>query len=488
MKKIKILAFILACLMVLPVFTACGNKSEDATDTSVVTVDTSEDRLPLGVAPENNGGKDFNILLPTHDTLDFANEAGGTVVSQAVYNVDTKVEDHLGINIAYTQLDGNWANRATFNNRLLAMAMDSSSEFDLIMGETSASYAFALQNGLVMDITENEAIALDSPWYIADAVNSYGINGKLYGVMGDASLITYQSLHLVYVNDNMQSNYKLASPYEFVKNGTWDIEEMFTMAAAVETVSNEGIPSLDSDTFGCIAQHVASRAFMQAFNIELTEKSAEDGNTYMKTSLSESYIDMYDYMYDKFENNPSVYYCTLAAEKDAGWEAFKAGRALFYVGFFSHADSFRDTEWNWSVVPMPKWNEAQEDYCSAIGSQNMMFMIMKNANDEELSGKVLEVKSYYNHYEAVPAYYEDTLGYQYGRNQTHIEMLELIRRTGRLNYLNAMYLVMNPDPANLFQLDSYYRNEKVGGSATTYYKTNVTAWNSTLRNLYKNLG
>lgn len=488
MKKIKILAFILACLMVLPVFIACGNKSDEQPNTGVNAVDTSKDRLPLGVASEDNGGEEFRILMPTTNTIDYAAERGGTVVSQALYDVDTKVEDHLSINISYTQLDGNWANRATFNNRLLAMAMDSASEYDLIMGETSASYAFALQNGLVMDLTEIDVLELDSPWYIADAVDSYGINGKLYGVMGDASLITYQSLHLVYVNETMQNNYKLSAPYESIKNGTWDIEEMFTMAAAVENVNNGGTPNLGTDTFGCIAQHVASRAFLQAFNIELTEKSAEDGNTYMKTSLSESYIDMYDYMYDKFENNPSIYYCTVSEEKDMGWEAFKAGRSLFYVGFFSHAESFRDTEWNWSIAPMPKWDDTQENYQSAIGSQNMMFMIMKNANDSELSGKVLEVKSYYNHYEAVPAYYEDTLGYQYGRNQTHIEMLELIRRTGRLNYLNAMYLVMNPDPANLFQLDSYYRNEKVGGSASTFYTTNITSWNNTLKNLYKNLG
>ncbi len=488
MRKIKFLAFILACLMVLPIFIACGDKSDEKPDTGVNAVDTSKDRLPLGVAPEDNGGEDFRILMPTTNTIDYAAERGGTVVSQALYDVDTKVEDHLGINISYTQLDGNWANRATFNNRLLAMAMDSASEYDLIMGETSASYAFALQNGLVMDLTEIDALELDSPWYIADAVDSYGINGKLYGVMGDASLITYQSLHLVYVNETMQNNYKLSAPYESIKNGTWDIEEMFTMAAAVENVNNGGTPDLETDTFGCIAQHVASRAFLQAFNIELTEKSAEDGNTYMKTSLSEIYIDMYDYMYDKFENNPSVYYCTVAEEKDMGWEAFKDGRSLFYVGFFSHADEFRDTEWNWSVAPMPKWDETQENYQSAIGSQNMMFMIMKNANDSDLSGKVLEVKSYYNHYESVSAYYEDTLGYQYGRNQTHIEMLDLIRSTAKLNYVNSMYLVMNPDPANLFQLDSYYRNSKVGGSASTFYTTNITSWNNTLKNLYKNLG
>ena len=217
MIKIKILAFILACLMVLPVFTACGNKYEEETDTSAVTMDTSEDRLPLGVAPEDNGGKDFNILLPTHDTLDFANEAGRTVVSQAVYNVDIKVEDHLGINITYRQIDGNWAKRATFNNRLLAMAMDATAEFDLIMGETSASYGYALQNGLVTDLTTVEALDTDKPWYLSDMLENYGINGKLFGIRSDASLTDYSGMVAIYFNEVLRAEYGLDNIYDLVE-------------------------------------------------------------------------------------------------------------------------------------------------------------------------------------------------------------------------------------------------------------------------------
>lgn len=487
MKKIKILAFILACLMVLPVFVACGNKAEDETDTNEITVDTSEDRLPLGVAPENNGGKDFNILLPTHDKLDFANEAGGTVVSQAVYNVDTKVEDHLGINIIYTQLDGDWNKRATFNNRLLAMAMDSAAEFDLIMGETSASYGYALQNGLVTDMITVEALDMDKPWYLSDMLENYGINGKLFGVRSDASLTDYSGMGAIYFNEVLRAEYGLDNIYDLVEANKWTVDVMFGMAKKVGGSTDGSVGNLATDTFGFLGHCVASRGFLTAFNIEVTEKSATDGNVYMKDAASQTFIDMYEHVSSIFETNVTNMMVTVSADSDAGRDAFAAGRSLFYNGFLSTGEFFRDSSFEWGLAPVPMYDEEQEQYYTPAGASAMMQMIMKNAADIQLVGKVMEVKAYYSYYEAAPAYYEQTLGLQYATSPRQMDMLEIIRETSVLTYLAAMCSNISPDPYNMFQMDTYWREDKVQGSISTYYSSNVGSWNEQFAKLYKSL-
>ena len=486
MRKIRFLSFVLAILMIVPLITACGNKETEETDDIVVT-DTPDDRLPLSIAAEDNGGREFKILLPTHDTWDYANEAGGTVVSQAVYKVDTQVEDHLGIEISYTQLDGNWAKRATFNNRLLSMAMGSSAEFDLIMGETSASYAYALQNDLVIDMMTVEPLELDSPWYLSDMQENYGINGKLFGIRSDASLTDYTGINTIFFNEKLIDAYDLENVYDLVEANEWTADVMFEMAKKVSGAADGGVADIKTDTFGYIGHCVASRGFMTAFNAITTEKSAEDGNVYMKTAASDSFIGMYDYLKSVFENNVSNMVVTVSADSDAGRDAFAAGRSLFYNGFLSTGESFRNSDFEWGLAPVPMYNKEQGRYYTPAGASAMMLMVMKNASDIELTGKVIEVKSYYSHYEAVPAYYEQTLGLQYASSPRQMDMLEIMRDTCVLTYLAAMCSNLSPDPYNMFQMDTYWRDEKVKGSISRYYDENVDSWNGQFKTLYNSL-
>lgn len=487
MRKFRILSFILAILMLVPLIVSCKKNDESASNTDAGTVQAGDDRLPLSVAKEDNGGKEFKILMTESNTLDFVDEYGATVVSQALHKVDDSVNNHLGIKLEYTQLPGNWANRSTFNTRLLAMAMDSEAEFDLIMAETAVSYPYALQNDLVEDLVSIESIKLDSPWYLKDMVNTYGISGKLHGILGDGSLVTYESLGVIYFNQLMLQENKLTSPYELVEKGEWYLEDMFEMALQVGGTGDGNAADLKKDTFGYVGNVVASRGFIVGLNINVTEKSAEDGNVYLKTALDQRAIDIYDYLYDMFENNSAKLRIPVSADTELGTEAFSSGRALFFNGFLSTASKFSSVSWDYGIVPLPKYDETQTEFYSPAGTQNAIFMIMKNAADAELSGKVIETKAYYNHYDAVDSYYEQTLGYQYGRDPKHIDMLKIIRDSATMTFLAAMGSTMSPDPYNMYQMDTYWRNDKVNGSVSTYYNSNVTAWNNSLKTLYQKL-
>ena len=178
---------------------------------------------------------------------------------------------------------------------------------------------------------------------------------------------------------------------------------------------------------------------------------------------------------------------TVSADSEKGRDAFAAGRSLFYQEFLSGGEFFRDSSFEWGLAPVPMYDEEQEQYYTPAGASAMMQMIMKNAADIQLVGKVMEVKAYYSYYEAAPAYYEQTLGLQYATSPRQMDMLEIIRETSVLTYLAAMCSNISPDPYNMFQMDTYWREDKVQGSISTYYSSNVGSWNEQFAKLYKSL-
>ena len=68
-----------------------------------------------------------------------------------------------------------------------------------------------------------------------------------------------------------------------------------------------------------------------------------------------------------------------------------------------------------------------------------------------------------------------------------MDMLKIIRETSVLTYLAAMCSNITPDPYNMFQMDTYWREDKVQGSISTYYSSNIGSWNEQFSKLYKSL-
>lgn len=490
-KFLKLMSAMLAVLMLISLAVSCGKENSEETQASVQTQDAAEERLPLTVAKEDNGGKEFNILTVASNNLDIADESSTSVVDIALRAADVMVEEHLGITMTYGTLPGDWNDRNSFNTQLMLMSMTGDAQYDLILAKSGSSYSYVLQNNIVYDLASLEDLQLDSPWYLKDMIGTYGINGKLFAARGDASLTTYSNFGVVFFNEGLIDEYKLESPYNLVNSDEWTVEKMFEMALKVGS-SNTGMePNLSTDSFGYIGHHTASRGWMIALDVILYEKNAQDGNYYMKTALDQSTLDKWQYMYDMVENNQSAIIVPGEADVEDGHANYESGRSLFYQNYLGYSTNLKSVDWSWGVLPMPKYDADQKAlYTPAAGG--LISFILNSAKDAELSAKVLEVKSYYNYYDVVPSYYKDTLGYQVASSQRHIDMLEIIRENATITYLAATSANMTPDPWIVFQLDEYIRNgttseASLGGNLNTWYAGRKDMWNNYLKTLYSKL-
>ncbi len=66
-------------------------------ETEVPAVEETEPAVKLEIPEEDNGGRDFHILVPTEKSYEFVTESTGESVNDAVFERSMKTEEHFNI-------------------------------------------------------------------------------------------------------------------------------------------------------------------------------------------------------------------------------------------------------------------------------------------------------------------------------------------------------------------------------------------------------
>ena len=82
-------------------------------------------------------------------------------------------------------------------------------------------------------------------------------------------------------------------------------------------------------------------------------------------------------------------------------------------------------DYDYAIIPYPKWNEAQTEYYSRFEGGAVSFT-PKVAANKELAGAVMELMACESMKTVIPVYYDTVLKNKYARDERSIEMLDLI--------------------------------------------------------------
>lgn len=85
------------------------------------------------------------------------------------------------------------------------------------------------------------------------------------------------------------------------------------------------------------------------------------------------------------------------------------------------------------ILPIPKYNEDQEDYYSNMLWATLLMTIPTTCSDPERAATVMDALSYYSMKNVLPVYYERVC-YKGLKDADSIEMLEIIHDTRYLNW------------------------------------------------------
>ncbi len=441
MKMKRLLALVLALVMLLPMLISCakggkgGNNDGDGERTESGTIVPEDVTFP---------GETFTVLCrqdnawTTVEHEIMADEGETELVNQAVYERNLEVEERFDITIEGYAIPGQWDVYDDFVNTFRNSILSASGSFDMIMSHQAYMSMNLALNDLYYNIHEVPYIKdnLSAPHYNQDIVNEMTVNDKLYFLLGDYSLTYWEFAYVLYFNKTIAENYNLEDLYQLVKDGKWTFDKMIEMSKGVWTDLNGDAWPGEEDCFGYISDTQNTTDALEAhFDVSITSRD-ENGDIVFDIDQGKM-VNILEKMIE-FKATDDVHFVATSSEtpedSHPADKIFSEGRALFYPEKLEKAKKFRGMETDFGIIPYPKWNEEQEAYLTHAQDGYSIGVIPVDAPNIEMCGAVIDVLSALSSEKVIPAYYDMALKDKYARDDASGEMLDIIREGFTCNF------------------------------------------------------
>ncbi len=425
----RILASALAMLTVLSLV-ACASDSADTDDTTSASADTtgvtetstepSRESIADSLPELDFEGKSVKILTREEDPYlgeIYVEEQTGEIVNDAVWQRNQTVTERLNVTIEPNARPGAWGP----HNDFMAMVRTNLLAEEVAPYDIISYYAYCNSNfssqGLLYNLFEVPHLDLDKPWWHQRFIDNAEVYGKLYMLAGDITLTSTSMRFAMFFNKNLVAEYTDTDVYSNVLDGSWTREYFGKITKDVYVDSNGDSTRDVGDLYGFDA------------NLSYDGYATGCGLTYVKKTADGGYeFDLYN---PKNEDIIETFY-EMLSEKGVWYvdkqeqTRFPDGLSMFYVERLNYADKLREMKDDYGIVPMPKYDESQDDYYTVADDNYSQVMVPYNAGDLELSGAVLELMCAESYKYVTPAYFETTMKDKYLRDDNSIKMLDLI--------------------------------------------------------------
>ena len=441
MKFRKILSLLLAVLMLLGAFTACGVNSEND-DESNDTGKNSDETLaegatqsPIDEALEaltdiNWGGGDFGFLYVSDiagysEEIEAEKEAtdqtSAAVINDAVYERNTLLEERCQLKLVPIPTPN-----PGINGKVIAETQTNTGDFALISSPASTTTNMAtsgyLYNYLSMDID------YEQPWWDPGTLD-FALDGNVFFMNGAHNIVDDDVTFVMMFNKTLQQEAQIPDPYTTVRNKEWTLEHFNSIIQNASAENGDGTWD-HNDTYGFSSPGSIGNTFFYGAGLQYVVNSRDKdfpelalGNNMEKATqvleLAQTIV---------HDNNAS--YVAAAGNEALSKDVFVEGRALFYCEAASYLRALNQTmEGDYGVVPIPKYSKEQENYNTwthNIGSTLSIPTSIADEIEKQQFAEVLETFVVLSAKLVKPAYYDTMLTSRNVRDPDSAEMLDII--------------------------------------------------------------
>jgi len=352
----------------------------------------------------------------------YAEEQTGDVVNDAVFLRNQAVEDRLNVNLTYTWHETVWDTHMDEFNFYRSAIMAGDDAFDIV--SYIAHFIPSLTcDGTMLNMADMKYIDFTKPWWAGMYLDTAKINDNLYFAVGDIALGYYLHTYCMYFNSDLIETLNLENPYDLVESGKWTLDKLRSMSAESYSDLNGNSTEDDDDRWGLVVQgeNIIS-GFMEASNVNVFKKT-ENGRSY-------------DYIFGN-EHNVNVVQkmCQLIFESDGVLYSFDGnndsylfidGNTVFSGGWFADVEYYRNLTFDYGILPYPKYDEAQEEYYTRLGTACPTVAVPVTTKDPDMISAVLEVMAAEGYYQMRPAYFDMALKNKYSRDERTKDMVDMI--------------------------------------------------------------
>ncbi|MBE6632749.1 MAG: hypothetical protein E7620_00235 [Ruminococcaceae bacterium] len=449
---VRIALLMLALVLCLPLFTACGNEKGSVNETKPAITkerDPNEkltdaelralekDNLPEWVSTKFSGEEITTYSFYENFEVDTNGygELTGDKVGDLIYKRNMAVEERLDITIQNKLSDT--TRFGEYAQELNVFGNSQTSEFDFIYTMGNSAIASGVEYLFFSDVSQYEYLSLEEPWWKRDAMEAQSYNGKyLLYLCGDITLTTYTKAGAFYVNsDEYAKRYEegLDGLYDLVIAGGWTMEVLAEKAAeSYSDLNGDGL-DLREDFIGfAIGNPVRVKAVEYGFDVR---RWSRDDNGYVIVDVDlERASKAVDAMIELLFENPGVYY--EPADYLVPSVSFVNGNILFYEGQLKaiSQEPMRNMEENFGILPSPKLDLSQKDYLSEIQESSTFVVIPTTCRDTEFTSIVIEALCAQSYRTVTLPFLEEALKLQYVRESRAGQVIDIILRTAVKDY------------------------------------------------------
>ena len=355
------------------------------------------------------------------------NDDATEVVNDAVYNRNLIIGERLGVNIEIAR--GATTGYGEFNSVVTNAVAAGTEEFDVLCGHTRFNINLASQ-GILKNLDNINYIDLSKEYWSQGYDNNISYDNIHYWATGDLSVEYIGYIYAMFVNSAMwNDHYSDTDIYSVVKEGKWTLDKLAEYAENVYVDVNGNGEVDNDDSFGVVMQkgHVLNGMAFAA-NVVYTSYD-ENGTPYISVN-NEHTIDVFNKLHSLFYSSTGARMLENGEFDGLTEVMFPARRLLFCPNQFQFAgnEKIREMEDNFYIIPMPKYDENQENYRSNQYDGVPIYGVPITVKESKLDtiGATLEAMCSLSSQSVIPVYYDKVLKNKYSRDAQTAEMIDLI--------------------------------------------------------------
>lgn len=444
MKKRQI-ALLLALLCTLP-----GCAKEPAPVETTATSDTTtpapvETELTDNLPEKDMDGAELHMLNTAGDSLSWADvrvlaeKLDGEVVNDGLYNRQKTIEERF--NATMSQEEAGHGDIINLTKTMVSA------------GDTAYQAVFAAESGYggmlpyVVSWNDIPYLQYTERHWNPGATSIFEIDGKQTALAGNVSLsVVSRAVCMVFNKRIFADHFTGESLYEQVENNTWTLDIWLRYATSVGTDLDGDGAWTAADLYGMnmgrgFKGYIAS--FLGASGYHFTTNDAA-GLPVFTMHTDENTLNLVQKLMDIMTTGEGYYYNEdTSSHGFAPADLFSGGHTLFTQGVPHDIYKLREMEDDLGILPMPKLNEAQEQYYAASWGGHVLMLPKTVEPDGEVGenlGILLEAMSFAGYYDLLPLYKEVALKSKTARDEESAAMLDIIYASTTFDFgTNILY-------------------------------------------------
>jgi hypothetical protein len=431
----RFLSALLAALMLAGTLSACatGDETPDDGKTTEATTEADtglSDNLPSNL---NFAGAEFTIISRDREgwtrgevSVDGLN---GDPVNDAIYERNKAVEQRL--NFKLTSILDNNAGSDVVPNKVVQAVQAGTSDYDIMAACSYTTFPHTL-TGNFANLANTEYIDLEQPWWTQGYNDAISYDSLQFTATGSLLLSIYRFAFVTVFNKDLFIDANQPFLYDTVENGEWTIEKQTSLVPLFYKENGDGVAD-DKDTYGFVSTSLISTdPYWSSLDLDIISKNGDGDLEYVldTNKLHTATDKILDLFYGTDGGSRIIAPYGGDAEQDDIRNLFAQGHAAMATLRIMALENtiMRDMDNEYGVIPMPKYDAAQESYRTLLHDQFTVVSVPTTVKFERLDqvSAILEAMGSASYQIVKPVYYEETLRTKIANDPQSSLMMDII--------------------------------------------------------------